>query len=253
VVDNASTDGTPQMVERTFPNVRLIVNRVNRYYGRAQNQALGVASGTYFGILNSDTMLKRDTIVKMLDFMGRHPDAGAATCRYVRDDGAELMAEAHNYWCDHSLLYNVLCRNEAGWKLYTRLRGMPKSGRKLSDCVQTDVVSDTFLFAPTEALRRIGGYDERLMLYATEDELCARLRDAGWNVYFYPGTEIVHSLSRSVHQGNPFRMRWIFAADSIRYFQTRGSAGARVLAAPVLAAAYLIDAAVILTRRGRWK
>jgi GT2 family glycosyltransferase len=254
VVDNGSADGSADMVEREFPWVELIRNDRNRYFAPAHNQAFRRARGRYVGILNSDTRLLPDTLTRMVAFMDAHPDAGASTCQYVREDGTPLKAEAHNYWRFHSVYYHALCRNTAGERLYHLAGGRPSEPiRVQGDVVETDVVSDTFLFVRKDVLDRIGGYDDRLLLYATEDDICASIKRAGAKVYYYGGATIVHVLSASVRRSSPFRIRWILARDLIRYHRKSDDLVTRVLAAPLLFGAYLADAAVIVSRGGRWK
>jgi N-acetylglucosaminyl-diphospho-decaprenol L-rhamnosyltransferase len=254
VVDNASTDGSPEMVASEYPWVKLIRNDTNRYFAPAHNQAFAVARGRYVGILNSDTRLVPDTLQKMVAFMDARPQAGACTCTYLRDDGSQLKPEAHNYWRFHSLMYAVLCRNNAGERLYHMLGG----GRSVpiateAEAIETDVVSDTFLLVRRDVLELIGGYDEGFLLYFTEDDICASVKRAGYRVYYYSGARLVHSLSASVRRSSPYWIRWIFATDGMRYFRKHGDLPSRVLAVPVLFGAYLVDALVITKRMGRWK
>ena len=254
VVDNASADGSADMVEREFPWVELIRNHTNRYFAPAHNQAIRLARGRYVGLLNPDTRLFPDTLRRMTDFMDARPDAGISTCLYVREDGTPLKAEAHNYWRFHSLWYGVLCRNTAGERLYWALGGAPSQPiRNEGDVIETDVVSGAFLFARKAALDRFEGFDRRLLMYATEDDMCASIKAAGYRVYYYAGARLVHAVSASVRRSNPFHIRWLFAADLMRYHRKHGDALTRVLAVPALFGAYLIDAAVIVSRRGRWK
>src|SRR5262249_3162428 len=153
VVDNASTDGSADLVAREFPWVELLRNRTNRYFAPAHNQAFPLARGRYVGILNPDTQLFPDTLRRMTAFMDAHPDAGVSTCRYTRRDGSALNAEAHNYWRVHSLWYMTLCRNAAGERLYHALGGRPSEPIHVEgDVVETDVVSGAFLFVRKAAL-----------------------------------------------------------------------------------------------------
>jgi GT2 family glycosyltransferase len=254
VVDNASADGSADMVARDFPWAELVRNSTNRYFSCAHNQALKLTRGRYVGFLNSDTVLFPDTIERMVTFMDAHPSAAASTCLYVREDGTPLKAEVHNHWRFHSLWFHTLCRNGAGERMYLRLGGaMSTPIDQQEDWVETDVVSDTFLFARKEVLDRIGGFDERLALYATEDDICASIKRAGGRIFFYGGARLVHALSVSTRRANPFRIRWILAKDVITYHLKNGSSRSRVLAAPLLLAAFIIDAAVIVSRRGQWK
>jgi len=254
VIDNASSDGSADMVAREFPGVELIRNSTNRYFAPAHNQALPHCKGRYVGMLNPDTRLFPDTLHRMTAFMDARPDAGISTCQYVREDGTPLKAEAHNYWRFHSLWYGVLCRNAAGERLYWALGGAPS--QPIQDdggVIETDVVSGAFLFVRKDALDRTGGFDRRLLMYATEDDLCASVKAAGYRVFYYPGARLVHAVSASVRRSSPFRIRWLFALDLMRYHWKHGTLADRWLAAPALLGAYMIDALVILSRGGRWK
>ena len=254
VIDNASSDGSADMVEREFPWAELIRNSINRYFAPAHNQAFHLARGRYVGILNPDTRLFPDTLRRMTAFMHAQPEAGICTCQFVREDGTPLKAEAHNYWRFHSLWYGALCRNAAGERLYWALGGAPSQPIRVDgDVVETDVVTGAFLFVRKQALDRIEGFDRRLLMYATEDDMCASVKAAGYRVYYYSGARIVHAVSASVRRSNPFHIRWLFAADLMRYHRKHGDALTRWLAIPTLFGAYMIDAAVILSRRGRWK
>jgi GT2 family glycosyltransferase len=254
VVDNGSTDGSPEMVAQEFPWVELIRNPSNRYFAPAHNQAFALARGRYVGILNSDTLLFPDTLHRMIAFMEAHPDAGASTCQYVREDGTPLKAEAHNHWRFHSVYYHALCRNTAGERLYHFCGGRPSQPIRVEgEVVETDVVSDTFLFVRKDVLDRIGGYDERFLLYATEDDICASVKRTGARVYYFAGAKVVHALSQSVKRSSPFRIRWIFAKDLLHYHFKNGSLATRLVAVPVLLAAFAADVAVILSRGGKWR
>jgi GT2 family glycosyltransferase len=254
VVDNASADGSADMVAGEFPWVELVRNPINRYFAPAHNQAFPLARGRYVGILNPDTQLFPDTLQRMVAFMDAHPEAGISTCRYARLDGTPLKADAHSYWRFHSLWYMTLCRNAAGERLYRALGGQPSQPiRAEGDIVETDVVSGAFLFARRSALAAIGGFDQRLLMYATEDDLCASVKAAGYRVYYFAGARLMHAVSASVRRSNPFWIRWLFAVDLMRYHRKHGTQAARWLAVPVLLGAYLVDAVVILSRGGRWK
>jgi GT2 family glycosyltransferase len=242
------------MVAREFPWVRLVRNETNRYFAPAHNQALGLARGRYVGLLNPDTRLFPDTIERMTAFMEARPDAGVSTCAYVRQDGTPLKAEVHNHWRFHSLWFGALARNAAGERLYWTLGGKPSQPIRVEgDAVETDVVSGAFLFVRRTALDRVGGFDTRLLMYATEDDLCHAIKRAGFRVYYYAAAKMVHAVSASVHRSNPFRIRWIFARDLMRYHRKYGDALTRMAAVPVLVGAYLVDASVIVWRGGKWK
>lgn len=255
VVDNASTDGSSETIKNEFPWVVLIENSKNRYFGPANNQAFEIAKGRYVAILNSDTKLFPDTLERLVSFMEKHPEAGAITCEYLRENGRQLKAEAHNYWNFHSLVYCTLCRNSFGEKIYG-LFNKSSSGKinvEYNEYCEADVISDTLLFVKKNILDSIGGYDERFLLYSTEDDICARIKNLGYKIYYVPQAKLIHSLSASVHRSNPFRIRWIYTCDTIKYFHKHGRYYEKILAIPMLISAYCFEVFVYLGRNGKWK
>ncbi|MBE0558205.1 MAG: glycosyltransferase family 2 protein, partial [Proteobacteria bacterium] len=87
VVDNASDDGSVEMVKRTFPRVRVFASPVNLGFAKANNLALRQARGEYLLLINPDTLVQEDTITKMIDFFEKHPDVGLAGCKILNPDG----------------------------------------------------------------------------------------------------------------------------------------------------------------------
>jgi GT2 family glycosyltransferase len=87
LVDDASTDGTSQMVSETFPEVRLLRNDVNRHYTYSNNRGLDRARGTYVLLLNNDTVVLPQALDAMIDFLRKHPEAGAVGCKLLNEDG----------------------------------------------------------------------------------------------------------------------------------------------------------------------
>jgi GT2 family glycosyltransferase len=255
VIDNASEDGSAEMVERRFPTVHLIRNAQNRYFSAAHNQGIRIASGRHVIILNPDTKLLPDTVAGLTAFMEAHDDVGAATCTFLDDNGKPRRSETANYWRSHSLPYAILCRSSLGERIYRTFGGRIDAGSGVApgSVVDTDVVSGACVIARTDLVRRLGGFDEQLLMYSTEDDLCARIKALGFRVCYYEAPRLVHSLSVSVRKSNPYRIRWIYARDVMRYFRKHGNARARIFAAPLLAAAYLVDACVIASRGGKWR
>ena len=92
VVDNASSDGSVEMLRSSFPNVRLIANPHNAGFGVANNQAMKIAAGEYFLLLNPDTIVQEDTFSVMLDFFREHGDVGMAGCKVLNPDGSLQLA-----------------------------------------------------------------------------------------------------------------------------------------------------------------
>ena len=92
VVDNASDDGSSDVVRQSFPNVRLIANNVNVGFAKANNQALAMSSGKYLMLLNPDTIVQEDTIRTLINFFEANGDVGMAGCKILNPDGTLQLA-----------------------------------------------------------------------------------------------------------------------------------------------------------------
>jgi GT2 family glycosyltransferase len=193
VVDNASSDGSAEMVSGNFPTVGLIQNASNEGYGRACNRALVAASGRWLLLLNADTSLTREALKGMIRFMGEHPDAGLCGPRLNRDDG---QAQAYAFGDDPSLWY-LLKR-----KLSRIALGKPLHNWSETEARSVDWVSGACLLARREAVDQVGGFDPGIFLYFEDNDWCLRMRKAGWRVYHVPGVSVKHVHGRSVCQ-NP--------------------------------------------------
>src|SRR3989339_833425 len=92
IVDNASDDGSVEILREKFSNIKLIANKKNVGFGSANNQALQVAKGKYFLLINPDTIVREDTLVKMLEFSDKTPQVGIAGCKVLNPDGSLQLA-----------------------------------------------------------------------------------------------------------------------------------------------------------------
>lgn len=191
VVDNNSTDGSVKKVRDGFPYVRIIENRNNPGFGAANNQALRLCSGEFVLILNPDTEIRADAIGKITDFLRADPSAGAAGAKLLNADGTVQMTCARNY---PGLL------TEFFW-LTTLVRRFPDNrvvGHYLmsywdhGDRREVDCLSGAFIMARRKALEDIGLFDEDYFMYGEDVDLCYRIKEAGWHIWYLPEAEAVH-------------------------------------------------------------
>jgi hypothetical protein len=197
VVDNASGDGSPEMVRRDFPTVRLIANKENVGFAKANNQALNVEA-RYILLLNSDAFVHEHTIDHMVAFMDQHPEAGMAGCKLLYGDG-RLQASCATYPTLASELFIALGLD----KLF------PKSklfGRYLmtdwdyNDTREVEVIMGAFMLARAEAIRQVGPLDEAFFMYSEEVDWCYRFQQQGWKIYFCHAVEATHLWGGSSQQ-----------------------------------------------------
>jgi hypothetical protein len=193
VVDNASHDGSPQMVERCFPSVHLIANEDNRGFGPANNQALRLATGRYALLLNPDTTVPPGVIEGMIDFMEHHPQAGMVGPELVLGDG-RLQLNWVRFSLDHFFEFlierAVFLTSGRTWISSSRPR-------------RVRILTGACWLVRYKAMADIGFYDDEFFMYAEEPDVCARMRDAGWEIWFLREFVVTHYKKQSVRQRPP--------------------------------------------------
>lgn len=233
VVDNGSSDGSANMVESRFPQVKLIRNRTNLYFTKANNQGIRASTALYVLVLNSDTLVLDGTLKKMLEFMEAHPEAGVMSCVFLATNGEVIPT----CWQAHTLT-ELLFSGDIMSNLFPN--SSFRQSRRMNDwdrlsLREVDVVVDACAMFRKQALDEVGLYDEAFLLYYTEDDICLRLHQAGWKVFHYPDAQIMHRTEGTVRRGPTARNRAIHRNDLIRYFSKYHSAGATLLISVVSA------------------
>jgi GT2 family glycosyltransferase/glycosyltransferase involved in cell wall biosynthesis len=190
VVDNASGDGSADMVAQRFANIQLIRNERNVGFAAANNQAIGKAKGRYILLLNSDTVVLDRAIEKTFAFAEKNKQAAVVGCRTLNPDGTvqrtcSMFPSALNMVLSSTYLYKIFPRS----KFF---------GRELmtwwdrNDVREVDVVSGCFMLVRREAIEQVGMMDEKFFLYAEETDWCYRFAKAGFKMVFTPDAEIIH-------------------------------------------------------------
>lgn len=196
VVDNASDDGSPEMVAREFPEVRLVRNRTNRGFAEANNQVLRKATGRYLLLLNPDTEIRPGAVDAALEAARTWGTAVAA--RLLNPDGS----------LQHSCFRFPTLGTDFLEALYLhRLLPLSLRGRILlggywshDEARTVDWALGAFLLAPAEAVDAAGPLPEEYPLFGEDLEWCWRLREAGYPVRYCPEAEVVHYGNQSAGQ-----------------------------------------------------
>ena len=190
IVDNASGDGTVQMVEVEFPDVALIANDKNLGFAAANNQGIRASSGRYLLLLNPDTIVLDGAIDKMIDWCDRHPEVGCAGCQVFE---SETVVQ-RTCFSDPSPL-NTLLVETGLHRLFPKSHffGAPAYSwwDRMSERT-VDVVSGMFMLIPRSVFDQVGLLDESFFIYAEEADLCRRIRQAGFLCVFNPIARILH-------------------------------------------------------------
>jgi len=215
VVDNDSTDGSAEMISEEFPAVRLIKNSVNRYFCAAHNQALAIARGQFFLILNSDTLIPRNTLATLSDYIRNNERAGVVTCRELDGLGKPVITGSRF----PSVLGTVVeWTSLRDWPLRSVLDHYLMSEWQRETSRTIDVGTGCFLMARTALLKQFGGFDEGIRLYYSEHDLCQQISRAGFEVHFRPEVHYIHFGQRSSSQESFAAIRKIHFEDMSYYF-----------------------------------
>lgn len=204
VVDNASKDGTVEMLRRDFPFVRLIQNDHNAGFGRPSNQALRVSSGKYALLLNNDTIVLPQAIDRLVAFMETHPDAGICGPKVLNRDGSMQKQCRRSY----ATPWDLFCYFSGLAALFPKSRLFARYLVTYADANATmavDSVSGSCMLVRRTLMDQIGLLDERFFAYQEDTDYCFRANHAGWRIYYHPDAQIVHFASHGGSRVDPFR------------------------------------------------
>ncbi len=200
VVDNASRDGSSELISSRFPWVSLISNERNAGFALANNQALLRCSGRYIHYLNPDTVVREKAFARMVDYMDANDRVGLAGCRLVNPDGSAQSSVERRY------------------------PGQKYASNEFQG-LQGDIawVMGAAMVARADLLKLLGGFDERFFIYGEDADLCLRVRKKGWHIGYVDDAVIVHRGGGSELGNEPVEV-WSrkFAAEML-FFRTHYS------------------------------
>lgn len=191
LIDNHSQDDTPAAVKQQFPQVKQILSLKNLGFAGGNNLGLRQAKGRYVLLLNSDTLIAQDSLVKMIGYMDSNPRVGLSTCR-VELFNHQIDPASHRgfptpwasltYYLGLEKLFShssLLAQYHQGWK-------------DLNQVHEIDSPVGAFFFLRKSALNQVGLLDEAFFMYGEDIDLAFRIKKAGWQVMYVPITSITH-------------------------------------------------------------
>ena len=193
VVDNASSDGSPEMVRERWPGVRLIEAGGNLGFARANNVGIRATSSDLILLLNSDTIVPPKAVDRLVADLTAHPEAAVAAPRLVDGDGRPEISFGRMIGPINELRQKLVMRLY-GWGIGPARRAIE---HKLSRAQTVDWVSGACLLVHRADAEAAGLLDERYFLYTEDVDFCAAVRSLGRTVRFTPAAEIVHLRGRS--------------------------------------------------------
>lgn len=245
VVDSASGDGTPEMVARDFPDVRLFASRENLGFSKGNNVGLAAATGEYLFILNPDTVVEPGALDRLGQYLDAHPRVAVVGPQLVFADG-QLQSSRRRFPTPWSAIFeSTWLQDYAPPGMFDRLyaRDLPADR-----AVEVDWVVGAAMLLRREACRQVGGFDEGFFMYSEEVDLCKRLKDAGWGIANDPGARVIHHEGRSSAQV-PAATHIRFNTSKIRYLHKHHG---RLAAALVRAVILMLFAWQIVIEGAKW-
>jgi GT2 family glycosyltransferase len=201
VVDNASKDGSVEMVKEKFPDVKLIINDKNVGFSKANNQAIAQAKGKYILLLNPDVVVQEDTFEKCIAFMENHPDAGGLGVKMTDGKGKYLPESKRGLPTPQVSMHKML-------GLHKFFPKSPKFNRYYlghlseNENHEIEVMSGAFMFMRKEVLDKIGYLDEDFFMYGEDIDLSYRITLAGYKNYYLSETQILHYKGESTKKSS---------------------------------------------------
>jgi hypothetical protein len=230
VVDNASNDGSAQMVQDDFPDVQLVVNRTNRGFPAANNQGIAVADGRYVLLLNPDTQIVGHALRELVAFADQRPDVGMIGPQLLNPDGSVqssrrrfptlTTAFLESTWLQPAIV-DLQPSTVLGLLTAPLRRALERYyiSDRPDDVIQdVDWITGAAMLARHQAVNEVGLMDEGFFMYSEELDWCRRFREAGWRVVYLPTAQVIHHVGKSSEQVVPAR-HIHFQTSKVRYFR----------------------------------
>jgi N-acetylglucosaminyl-diphospho-decaprenol L-rhamnosyltransferase len=217
VVDNASDDGSPDLVETAFPDAIVIRNADNRGFAAAVNQGVLASSGRYVLLLNSDATVDADTVPALLGRLDQTPRAAAAGGMLLHPDGT-----FQGSYADFPTLTSetLLATGLSRWLLPPTFPSYPADSSQ--DLRTVDWVCGALVMLRRAALDDVGPFDEAFFMYAEEVDWCYRARQRGWSILYVPEARALHHVGASYGRAPVRRRKQIYRSKWLYFRKHRG-------------------------------
>jgi GT2 family glycosyltransferase len=191
VVDNASSDGSAQMLQERYPQVIKVYNKINRGFGTANNQAFAIMKGKYALLLNSDAILTPGAINKLYSFAKSHPQAAIVCGQLLNADGSKQNSVAAFPTLPSLLINNSLLE-------YIFPKWFPSKRYEHKEPISVPSAVGACMLINKKALDEVGFFDERYFFFFEETDLAYAFHRKGWIVYHVPDAFIYHLQGQSI-------------------------------------------------------
>jgi GT2 family glycosyltransferase len=216
IVDNASSDQTVKIVREFYPEANLIENKSNSGYAKANNQGIEQAQGRYLLLLNPDAQLMDDSLSSMYELMEGNPRIGALGPKLLNPDRS-TQASCREFPRFSTLIWEFTglsrllpnSRTFGGWRMGYFAFDRPR---------EVDQPMGSCLMLRKETLEQVGSFDENFSMFFNDVDLCYRIKEAGWKIYFHPDAQVIHHKGASTRKAKR-RMIWLSHLAFYKFFR----------------------------------
>ncbi len=211
VVDNLSTDGTPEYIGKTYPEVQVIETKTNKGFGSGHNVVLSELDSVYHCVINPDISINEDVIAKMTAYMQEHPEIGLLSPKICFPDGRMQILGKRN----PKIKYLVASRMRNEEDPHKFLREYAMLDEDLSKPCEIENATGCFMMFRTDLFKKIGGFDERYFMYFEDCDITRTVRKFAKAV-FYPEATVYHVWGRESKKN--FKLMLVQIASMFKYF-----------------------------------
>ena len=211
VLDNGSSDGTPEYIEKNYPDVTVIRSGKNVGFGAGHNIIINQVESKYHAVINPDIVLTQNAVKKMADYMDGNPEIGLLSPRICFPDGRDQILGKRNPHLKYLVASRL--RGDEPSKL---LKEYAMLDCDLSKPTEIENATGCFMFIRTEVLKSIGGFDDGFFMYFEDADLARRINEISKCVY-YPDAVVNHVWGRDSKRN--FKLMLVHINSMLRYFR----------------------------------
>lgn len=214
VVDNNSHDDSFEEISKIYSNVDFILLKENLGFSKANNIGFAKAKGEYVLVLNPDTILSEDTLQKVYEFMQDNSEIGATGCKVLNHDNSFQLPCRRSF----PTPWNSFCKLFGLQSLFPNLKLFAEYNltyKSINESYEVDALIGAFMFVRKEVVDKINGFDEEYFMYGEDLDFCFKIKDAGYKVYYFHETSIIHFKGESTKRSNINEVKHFYDAMQI--------------------------------------
>ncbi len=209
VVDNASKDGSAEMVKEEFPQVKLIVNKENLGFSGAHNISSRIAEGKYFLILNSDTFINENSFAKMVEFLEENSKVAACAPQMLNPD-LTIQPNRFHLLTPFEAFLSITNLYNYNWDYkYLEFDGN----------YDVEMLGGACIMIQHSVFTKIGGFDEKFLIYNEEHDLAIRIRKTGLRLHYFPLAKVCHHVGGSTKKKDSMEMMIQAYRSNMHYYK----------------------------------